>query len=434
MTGRPTAAAPGALSAPAGGPTAAAYLALSALTLVNLLNYADRYLLAGALPLVQREFGKNDAQMGVLSASFLVVFSAASPLTGLLGDRASRTWLVGGGALLWSAATAWGGRADGYLELLAARALVGVGEAGYCAAAPSLIADLFPAQFRGRALAVFFSAVPLGVGVGYAAGGALGSAYGWRTTFLLAAAPGFVLGALILFLREPRRGALDPPGAAPDEKPTARAVAGALRRRRSYLVNVAGATAMSFATGGLGAWMPTFLYRARGVPLATAGLAFGAILIGAGVLATLAGGWVGDRMQRHDRGASFSVSGLSLALAAPCALAALVSPQPAVYWPAIALTNFFLFFNTGPMNAALVNVVPPTMRASAVAVHTFVTHALGDAIAPALLGALGDVVTLPYALALNAGAIALSGAIFLLGRRSLRADLGSASPPTPLQP
>ena len=87
----------------------------------------------------------------------------------------------------------------------------------------------------------------------------------------------------------------------------------------------------------------------------------------------------------------------------------------------------------GPTIAAN-NVAPPTMRASAVALHTFVTHAVGDALAPALLGALGDAVSLPYALALNAGAIALSGAIFLLGRRSLRADLGPALPPALPQP
>ncbi|HEU4538958.1 MAG TPA: MFS transporter [Polyangiaceae bacterium] len=427
-------------------PTAAAYGALSALTLINLLNYADRYLLAGALPLVQREFGGSDAQMGVLAASFLVVFSAASPLTGLLGDRVARTWLVGGGALLWSAATAWGGRADSFLELLAARALVGVGEAGYGAAAPSLLADLFPPRWRGRALAVFYAAVPLGAGLGYAAGGALGAAYGWRAAFLFAASPGLLLGALALFLPEPPRGALDRPSAgaaapvapvapaAPVAPVTPRAVGRALLGRPSYLINVIGATAMSFATGGLGAWMPTFLFRERGVPLATAGLAFGALMIGAGVAATLAGGWAGDRLQRRDRGGSFVLTGLSLALAAPFALVAVVSARPALYWAAIGVALFLLFFNTGPLNAALVNVAPPTMRASAVALHAFATHAFGDALAPALLGALGDAISLPYALAFNAGAIALAGAIFLLGRGALRADLRPAEPAKPSPP
>ncbi|MCU0684890.1 MAG: MFS transporter [Polyangiaceae bacterium] len=445
MTSRPIATARGALSAPTGRPAAAAYGALSALSLINLLNYADRYLLAGALPLVQREFGGTDAQMGVLSASFLVVFSAVSPLTGLLGDRVARTWLVGGGALLWSAATAWGGCAESYTELLIARALVGVGEAGYGAAAPSLLADLFPPAWRGRALAIFFAAVPLGAGLGYGAGGALGSAFGWRAAFLLAAAPGCLLGALALLLREPRRGAFDRPD-APRERldaagaglaacapagasVTPRAVGRALLARPSYLLNVIGATAMSFATGGLGAWMPTFLFRERGVPLATAGLAFGALLIGAGALATLAGGWAGDRLQRRDRGASFSLTGLSLALAAPFALVAVIATRPPLYWAAIGVALFLLFFNTGPLNAALLNVAPPTMRASAVALHTFATHAFGDALAPALLGALGDVISLPYALAFNAGAVALAGAIFWLGRAALRADLGPVAPP-----
>ncbi|HEU4404392.1 MAG TPA: MFS transporter [Polyangiaceae bacterium] len=416
----------------------AAYGALAVLALVNLLNYADRYVLAGALPLVQREFGGGDARMGALSASFLVVFSAASPLAGLLGDRASRPRLVGGGALLWSAATAWGGAAHTYGELFAARALVGVGEAAYGAVAPGLIADLFPATRRGRALAVFFAAAPLGVGLGYAAGGALGSALGWRAAFRLAAAPGLLLGALALLLRDPPRGAHDPPGAGgPAAGP--RGAARGLRRRPSYLVNVAGATAMSFATGGLGAWMPTFLARERGVPLATAGLAFGAMMIGAGLLATLAGGWASDRLRRRDRGAPFALCGLSLALAAPCALAAVACARPPLYWAATFAALFLLFATTAPMNAALVDVAPPGARAAAVALHTSVTHALGDAPAPALLGALADAWSLPRALALNAFAIALSGAIFLLGRRALRGDLRpdaptAHAPPPPPRP
>ena len=407
---------------PMPAPAARAYVALLVLTGINLLNYMDRYVIAGILPLIQGEFGKTDTQMGIVSSSFLVVYSVASPFTGILGDRFPRKWFIGGGVLVWSAATVWSGRASSFEELLVARALIGVGEAGYAAMAPSFISDLFDPARRGRMLSLFYAAMPVGIAIGYAVGGWVGANHGWRTAFLVAGLPGVALALVAFLLPEPVRGGMDAHRGG-DERPSPLTIARTLLRTRSFLVNTAGTTAMTFAMGGLGAWMPTFLNRERGVPLDDAGVWFGGTLIVAGFLGTLAGGFLGDRLGARHKGGYFLCSGGGLVLGVPGALVAALATDPAIYWPAIFAALFFLFFNTGPLNAALVNVVPATMRASAVAANVLVIHMLGDALSPTVIGSISDASSLGRAIVVNAFVIALAGAILLLGAGVLRKDM-----------
>ena len=397
-----------------------AHATLLVLTLINLLNYLDRYVISGMLPLVQQEFGRSDAQMGVLSSSFLVVYALASPVTGVLGDRLQRKWFVAGGVLLWSAATVWSGMARSFEELLFARALIGVGEAGYAAVAPGMIADVYDVRRRGRMLSYFYAALPVGSALGFTLGGAVGQHYGWRSAFLVAGVPGVALALLAMLLREPARG-----GAGEAHLAVGRVAIGTivrtLARTRSFVVNTAGYTAATFAMGGLAAWWPTFLYRERGVPLDCAGFLFGAVLVVAGFLGTLAGGLLGDRIHAKNRGGYFLAAGWGLLLATPAGAVAVLGASPAIYWPATFLALFFLFFNTGPLNAAIVNVVPPDMRASAIAVNVLVIHMLGDALSPWLIGKVSDASSLGMGVLLDCVAIAVAGAILFAGAGVLRA-------------
>lgn len=398
-----------------------AHATLAILTLINLLNYLDRYVISGMLPLVQSEFSRTDAEMGVLSSSFLLVYAIASPFTGILGDRFPRKWFVGGGILIWSAATIWSGLAGSFGELLWARAVIGIGEAGYAAVAPGLISDLYDQKKRGRMLSLFYAALPVGSALGFTIGGAIGQHYGWRNAFFVAGAPGLLLAFLSLAMAEPQRGASDRGDAQ-----TGGSVAAILRTlfsTRSFVVNTAGYTAATFAMGGLAAWWPTFLFRVRGVPLDRAGFLFGAILVVAGFLGTLAGGWLGDRLQERHKGGYFLVSGGGLLLATPAALVGIVVADPAVYWGATFVALFFLFFNTGPLNAAICNVVPAGMRASAIAVNVLIIHLLGDALSPWIIGRISDVSDLSAGVSLNCAAMALSGLILVAGAGVLRRDM-----------
>jgi predicted MFS family arabinose efflux permease len=416
------------MSEAAGRPRVWATLAV--LAAINLINYADRYVLGGALPLVQRELGSSDALMGALSAAFLAVFSIFSPITGLLGDRYPRRWFIGAGVLLWSGATLWSASAGSYGELLAARALIGVGEAGYGAMAPGYIADLFEPHRRGTPLAIFSAAIPLGVGIGYAIGGAVGEAHGWRTAFLIAGIPGLLLGAVALLLPEPERGGRERVRRDLASVPSVKEIARTLLRRKSYLINTAGYTAMSFATGALGAWMPTFLHRVRGLPLGEATTRFGGMMVVVGFGATLLGGSIGDRFQRTSRGGHLAFSGAVLLVAAPWTLLAVTSTLPLLYWAGIAGTLFFLFLNTAPLQVSLLQVTPPEMRATGVAVNVLVSHLLGDALAPPVIGAISDATSLTLGLVVTAAVLAGAGLILVLGRGALRADLDAIEPRT----
>ncbi len=406
-----------------------AYGALLVLTLINLVNYLDRYVLAGMLPLVQAHFGKTDAEMGILSSSFLLVYAMISPFTGYLGDRFPRRWFIGGGVILWSGATVWSGLAGSFGELLLARSLIGVGEAGYAAVAPGFIADLFDERRRGRMLSLFYAALPVGSALGFTLGGAIGTAYGWRSAFYVAGIPGAILGVAALLMREPRRGQSDhaplSAGQSPaaEAAPSVRTILLRLARTQSYLVLCSGYTASTFAMGGLAAWWPTFLYRERGIPLDRGGFLFGAILVVAGFLGTLSGGWLGDRINLRNKGGYFLSAGWGLILAAPFSVVAIVAPDPSVFWPAIFAALFFLFFNTGPLNAALVNVIPASMRASAVAVNVFVIHMLGDAISPWLIGRISDASSLGHGVLLTCFMMALAGLILVSGSGVLRREL-----------
>ena len=401
--------------------------ALALLLVINLFNYIDRYILAAVLPEVRREFfAANDpdalGKTGLLFTVFLVSYMVLAPLFGWLADRSSRWTLAGIGVALWSLASGASGLAGSFLILALTRVLVGVGEAGYGPVAPALIADYYPESVRGRVLSYFYIAIPVGSALGYVFGGVAGQQWGWRWPFYLVTLPGVLLAGFCFLMPEPRK-LLERGGRARRSASLPLGeVLRALLRNRSYLYNTAAMTAMTFALGGLSAWVPTYLHEYRGQPdLGQVNTFFGAITVVGGLLATLAGGLLADRLKRRRPGAYFLVSGAGMLIAFPLTVAMLFTPFP-WFWGMLFLVEFFLFFNTGPANAALVDVTAPSLRATAFAVNIFVIHALGDAISPPLIGAIADRWKMNTAFLAVSGMIAIAGLLWLRGARYLAAD------------
>src|SRR5580698_7248194 len=236
---------------------------LAVLSIINLFSYLDRYIVSALIEsLKHSELALSDANLGSLMSGFLVVYTLTAPVFGALGDRRSRPRLIAFGVACWSLATALSGFATGYLTLLAARASVGVGEAAYVTIAPSLLADYFPVRQRGRVMAIFFCAIPVGSALGYIVGGLVDKHYGWRDAFFVAGVPGLLLAALCLLLRDPPRGAQDGAAAQADAAKVSRANIGkatwAVYRRlvsnNPYVLTVLGYAAYTFAVGGLAVW------------------------------------------------------------------------------------------------------------------------------------------------------------------------------------
>ena len=365
-----------------------ATFSLLLLLAINMFNYMDRYILSAVEPRIETTFFGNAnaalAQTGELATAFIISYMITSPIFGWLADRMSRWILVGIGVLLWSLASGASGMAMTFRMLLITRLFVGIGEAGYGPAAPTIISDLYPIERRGRMLAWFYMAIPVGSALGYAWGGLFDKWLGWRWAFYTVVPPGILLGLLSLFRRDIRSadGTAKHKARLRDYIP--------LVRNRSYLLDCAGMCAMTFAIGGISFWMPHYLAEYRkvgGGDLAHATIIFGVISAVAGVLATFMGGLAGDLLREKLRGAYFVVSGAGILISCPFVILMLYTPFPWA-WGVIFGAVFFLFFNTGPSNTILANVTAPSVRATAFALNIFLIHILGDAISPPLLGRL----------------------------------------------
>jgi len=385
------------------------------LTLINLFNYVDRYMIAAiAETLRHSALHVSDFQYGLLGSGFIVVYMITAPVFGALGDTRSRTRLIALGVAIWSVATALGGLAWNFASLLGARAMVGVGEAAYGTISPSLLADYFRKEFRGRVFGVFFLAIPVGFGLGLAIGGLMDVHFGWRSAFFVAGVPGLLLAALALRLHDPPRGAMDEAefGAARPVHQGARAAYGALLRNRPYMLTVLGYAAYTFALGGMALYIVKFLERVRGLSEGQASVGFAGVVVGTGLVGIAVGGWLSDALLKFTKQSYLWVSGVATLVAAPLALAGLTSTVPAVYWTGIITAQLLLFSSTGPINSAIVNAVPPAIRATAVAVSIFAIHVLGDVPSPTLIGAISDATSLQRAVLIIPVALLASGALW----------------------
>jgi len=387
------------------------WTALVLLTALNLLNYIDRSVLFAVQPLVQSEFHLTNTQVGYLTSAFLGFYMIAAPFTGPLADRYSRKMIIILGAVFWSALTLLTAVTHTYWELLVRHTLVGVGEATFVTIAPTFVADLFPENKRGRIFGVFYLAIPVGTAAGYLLGGKLGPHFGWRFPFYIAAVPGFLLALSLLFIPEPPRGQFD----SLKETPERGSIRGLVHNPAFWMVTL-GMSAGTFSLGGIQVWMPTFLSRVRGYSLESANLMFGKIVVVDGILASLAGGWLGDRLLPRMKSSYYFVSAVSMGLGVPVMIVGLFN-KGRLMIPAIALAAFLLLLNTSPLNTALVNSVGAHIRATAIAVNIFIFHLLGDVPSPTLMGYVADRRSLQAAFILPVIAMAISSAILFYGMR-----------------
>lgn len=394
-------------------------LILALLTGLNLLNYLDRYVLSAVLPRIEEELHLSHLVGGTLATVFLIGYFATSPIFGTLADRGTRKGLMALGVGLWSVATLASGLATSTIGLLCARALVGVGEASYATLAPTIIDDLSPPEKKGKNLAIFYLAMPLGSALGFIIGGLVEGRFGWRASFFVAGAPGLLLAALVLLLSEPERR-------FEREKPRVLSSIGTLVAVPLYRRAVFGYCASTFAVGGFAFWAPTFLYKTYGLSLGAANAKFGTLTVAGGIVGTLLGGYLCDRVARTmfervspkrppegayrddaerlqvpDRMvvlAGLRVSAYSGLAAAPLAFACFMAPSPTLFFALVFVCEVAIFLASSPINAVLLRSVPTGLRASAMALSIFAIHFLGDLWSPPLVGALADHVPMRLAM------------------------------------
>jgi MFS family permease len=408
------------------------------LTGLNFLNYLDRYIVAAVLPRIQEDLSLSNFEGGLLATVFLLGYFLTSPLFGVLGDRLSRKRLITFGVLTWSVATVASGLANSLPSLIIARAMVGIGEASYATLAPTIIDDISPPEKKGKMLAIFYLATPVGSALGYLLGGFVQAHWGWREAFFVGGVPGIALALLCLLIDEPVRQHLS--NAKHKIVETIRSLMNIVLYRRAVL----GYCAHTAAIGAFSFWAPKFLSdryytdlakvpppevaadaiikaaKAGTIDIAhalqtataaqvlkTANFWFGVVTVVAGAIGTLVGGRLADRALRdlppvppdadhlhpanlRAANAQLRICAIGVAIAFPLTAIAFVSSSAWLFFVAAGLAEVGLFLSTAPINAILLRTAPVFLRASAMAVAIFAIHLFGDLWSPALLGLFLD--------------------------------------------
>ncbi len=364
---------------------AAAWWTLAILSGLNMLNYLDRYVMSAVLTPMQKELGLSDGDAGWAASAFMLGYFVAAPVFGYLGDRFPRKYLMLGGVLIWSLATAGSALTHGFGQLFAVRMVVGVGEACFVTMGPSWISDVFAATRRNTALTLFYVAIPFGSAIGFTIGGWFAQQGDWRGAFIYAGLPGVLLALSLLLLQEPQRGESD--GIEGEVVPKAHLgeVAGLFLNRR-YNLLVWGYAAQTFSIGAFGVWGPVFLQRVHGMSQESSATSFGAMLAATGLIATLLGGFLANALRRRTPAGYVWVMAFSLIAATPVCFFALMIGNVTLSLIGLGTSMFFLFLPTGPIASEIFEIVPVHLRASAMAMCTFIIHLFGDFGSPTVVG------------------------------------------------
>lgn len=370
--------------------TARTRLTMAMLLLVYTFNFIDRQIIGVLAIPIKAELGLSDTRLGLMGGlAFALFYTALGVPIALLADRSSRKWIITGSLALWSLFTALCGAATGFWQLFLCRLGVGIGEAGGVAPAYSLIADEFPPEKRGRAMAIFSLGIPLGSALGVFFGGWLATHFSWRMAFVTVGLAGLVLAPIFaLAVKEPVRGRFDTAPAGP------RAPVGETLRRivslpTFWLISL-GAASSSILSYGLAFWLPAFFGRSLKLPLDDLSLWWGTVVLVGGVAGVWLGGVAGDRLGQARKAWYGWVPAAAFALALPFMLLAVLGAAPGI--------AFFLFLAPyalglvwlGPVIAAVQHLVPPDMRATASALFLFVNNLIGIGLGTLLFGLMSD--------------------------------------------
>lgn len=393
-------------------------IAVLFLTIVNLLNYFDRYIVQAVEPTITSEFALTNTQAGYVVSAFVLGYFVFSPIFGFLGDRFDRRRVMALGLIAWSVSTALTSWANTITGFVIARILVGVGEACYGAIVPVYLKGRLPDTLSlNRALSIFYVAIPVGSALGYVAGGQVAAVYGWRQLFLLAAIPGFVLALGFLFLKGEGlvRGN---ESSAPKGGP----LTGLCKIARSPFLSlvILGYVLNTFALNGVAA----FVVRhgtSLGLSEAEASTYFGVILVATGLAGTLGGGFLASRIatRRSDSVRSLTrFVAFSTLLGVPFLGLCFMARSTELFLVGCFAAELLIFAGVAPLNSVIVARAPEGYESFTQGVTIFAIQLFGGFLGPVVIGALADTLG-SMSLALQGTTIALlaSGVVWWASER-----------------
>lgn len=423
--------------------------ALTVLLIIYILNFLDRQIVSILAEPIKNELHLADWQLGVMTGlAFALFYTVLGIPIARLAETGDRPRIIAVAAGLWSVFTIACGHAQNFVQLVICRIGVGIGEAGCTPPAHSLITDYTPKEKRASALAFYSLGIPLGGLLGLALGGLIADAWGWRTAFLVAGAPG-VLMAIVAWttLREPRRQMHHDLAALKAARPDFKTAMAEIRGKRTFWRIAFAAAIKAFIGYGAAAFLAPFFFRNHGEELTVIaggfglgltgflGVALGIVLGLTGALGTWMGGQLADKYGAKDLRAYVAIPAVSTFLGIPFYIAGLLTDS-AVF--ALIMFAFPPVLNTlwyGPGFAAVQGLVRPQTRATASAVLLFIINLLGLGLGPLGVGAVSDLLSGPMGLGSAEGVRwslmifilfgALASALFWMARKTIREEMVS---------
>jgi MFS family permease len=410
---------------------ASAIYMLCLLSAVNFLNALDKLILSVLVEPIKAEFALSDSELGILTGFALAVSTAAAMVpVGILADRTNRRNLVASCLIAWSSVTALGGFVHTYLQLLATRIVVGIGEAGGGPPSLSMLSDIFPKSKRATAVSVFYMSAPIGGMMALAGGGWIAAHYGWRTTLVAAGLAGILIALLLVCTgSEPSRGELDTDTTQTDLKPNWSNALRCILRSRSLLHLLAGIALVAFATSGMATWAPAYFMRSHEMSLERVGMVL-ALVQATGLIGPILAAAFADRLAAKDQrwwcwivAIGVTAGGFALAVSTLVAGVDLALLFYCTYMVAVSIWY-------GPSYGTVQSLVPANMRATVTATFYTVGNVVGFGMGTQSVGVVSDLLvpyagpdSLRYALAMLALVCLWAGLHFMLAARSVRQDL-----------
>ncbi|XP_044730370.1 protein spinster isoform X2 [Chrysoperla carnea] len=368
---------------------------------VNLINYMDRFTIAGILTDIQSYFHIQNDDVGLIQTAFVISYMIFAPIFGYLGDRYSRRWIMAIGVILWSLTTLVGSFMQDFRFFMLFRAMVGIGEASYSTIAPTIISDMYVHSVRSKMLALFYFAIPVGSGLGYIVGSETARLAGqWQYALRVTPVLGITAAVLIIFvLKEPERGESE--GASELRVTSWFTDIKALCKNRTFVFSSAGFTCVAFVAGALSWWGPLYIHMGltlqpgnEDLTINDVSFKFGIISMLAGLLGVPTGAAIAQRLRLTRQGCDPLVCGWSLIFSAPMVFLALITISASSFFSYIFIfiAQFTLNFTWSIVADILLYVVISTRRSTAEAFQILVSHAFGDAGSPYLIGVVSEAI------------------------------------------
>ena len=418
------------------------WYAFSLLFAASILSTLDRAIVGLVSEPIKRDLALSDTALGFINGAGFVVFYILFGIPmARWADRGVRRSILALAMAVWSVMTAVSGLAQNFIQFVAARAGVAIGESAGTPTSLSLISDLFPPAKRMRAISLYTSAPFVGIVLGMPLIGWLVTHHGWRSAMVVFGLPGVALAAVIaLTFREPIRGRFDPPSPSNEAPATLIAALKALATNIPFVLITAGMTINSLAAAAQAGFVPAYMQRTHGMTQLEIGLIMGPIVAGAAMLGILTGGVIAELVRkRTGRDTSVLVLFIAMHALSGFAMAVFLGADPR--WLMLAGGAAQAFLNSlkaGPFVAIALSLVSPNMRGLAATMLSVIAVSLvGGALGPLFVGLISDALT-PYygGLALRyglvsvcCGGVALSSIVFLfVPSRIARLERDAAAP------